>query len=132
MINFKWELLRADANGTILESSIVDNENDAADAAEIMITVNVTDDDIIHGETGLCKTCPVARAINRLLVDGVESAVAGPYFRIWRTDDCMPLYRIELPDSVHRWIRSFDRRELSQPFSFEIDIPVQFIKLVTA
>jgi hypothetical protein len=74
--------------------------------------IKVTEDDIKHGERGICNTCPVARAIRR--------ATGAKYIAVdWCAIDIGDkLY--DTPRSAARFIYDFDNGLKVEPFEFEL------------
>jgi hypothetical protein len=100
--------------------------------------IQVTQDDIDQGKEQCCYSCPVARAINRILAAGCECEVGSKDIFIRRREE--PIGRIVMsfktPALVAKFIRTFDRgikpeinmTRLSDvlmigPFEFYLDIP---------
>lgn len=87
----------------------------------IDIIVDVTEDDIRHGEREECRNCPVARAIARatgraVLVDGDEFCFASV------------LVDYTLPAAARDFIHLFDTGCNVKPFSFTISIPASHLE----
>jgi len=102
--------------------------------------IQVTQDDIDQGTMQDCYSCPVARAINRILAAGCECEVGSKDIFIRRCEE--PIGRIVMsfktPALVAKFIRTFDRGikpEINMtrlafsdvlmigPFEFYLDIP---------
>lgn len=83
------------------------------------VTIEVTQDDIDHGEINHCTECPIARAANR----------AGLYLPII-TDNCISIYIktdntrkcIDLPLEAKVFVLKFDHYTKVEPFKFEISM----------
>lgn len=96
------------------------------------IRLEITADDIAKGSPFNACLCPVARAINRVLMSYLFSAVCSRvslyshYINAGRTVFyCLPN---PLPDIVYKFINDFDRDKSVQPFSFDIFIRKDFLK----
>lgn len=76
------------------------------------LRVTVTQEDITSGVPGDNKLCPVARAINRLLPNALVYTLA-----MFTHGDST--YRI--PAAAMKFVNSFDRGELVEPFSFVLE-----------
>lgn len=90
----------------------------------MVVTIDVTAEDIAEGKQIICTACPVARAINRRLAPGWEAAVgSGEYVldpETW-SDHCS----VEglLPPAASEFILAFDLGRPVAPFSFQLDLP---------
>lgn len=85
-------------------------------------TIDVTQEDIDHGECGRCYRCPVARAIKRAI--GILVEVGDRYVAIFDKDrDSIIDYA--LPDVAVDFIAAFDAGAPVSPFSFPLtlDLP---------
>jgi hypothetical protein len=89
----------------------------------MIITVNVTEDDIRDGQAGVCRECPVALAIKRALpgtdvhVSYERVSLGGP-----RRQEILGT-----PDAVQEFIGRFDSALPVEPFEFDLDIPGHLI-----
>ncbi len=99
-----------------------------------MITkIDVTREDIDNGTKRACGLCPVALAAKR---------VVAPFMRVAAYSTALELVTTERPfrpDTLHRlpatatsFIIDFDRGSPVEPFSFELDIPEEFLLKETA
>ena len=84
----------------------------------MLVTVEVTADDIRNGSPGSTCNCPVALALTRVMsrdyfIRVYGSSVSTDY------DDFM----FDLPSEATEFIASFDEGEHVEPFSFEMDLP---------
>lgn len=89
----------------------------------MIITIQVTEQDISTGLAGDCEECPIALAIYRALSDaGVRVGTAG-----------VTLYRegtnamLALPEAATRFIDGFDHDEAVEPFEFDLDVPDEIV-----
>lgn len=83
------------------------------------ILVDVTAEDIAHGEREDCTKCPIARALRRH--KGFEKAyVNDQYVEIDHENRHENLYR--LPQEAVDFIRNFDDGKEVRPFKFELDL----------
>lgn len=102
------------------------------------LRVSVTCDDISHGQAIDCARCPVARALNRLLVIPVFICQSGFSLidkTLWYGG--ITLYYGETPEAAHDFIAAFDGAASGnknaetwrlKPFQFEVEIPQKFVK----
>lgn len=90
----------------------------------MIVTVDVTQDDIRDGVRGQCYRCPVARAISRLLVSTVLAQVT-PGLVVFPACGTVP--PVPLPEHAGRWIDAFDGGYNVRPFSFVLDIPGELL-----
>ena len=92
------------------------------------LTINVTKNDIKEGDVRKCRSCPVARAITRRLRKPYFASAS--VFKILIVDDDAPSSRSlsNVPRSVGAFITDFDRRRKVDPFSFEIEIPTEYLR----
>jgi len=79
------------------------------------ITVEVTQDDIDHGERGRCQTCPIALALKRAtgeawsVTDVIVYQVGRPEYA-W------------LPARAEGFVHRFDDCEQVKPFTFKLKV----------
>lgn len=96
--------------------------------------VEVFKTDICHGEQNECKTCVVARAINRKLPEGYFSIVTNDNYDIGKKralgldvpywDYDVVVKRVPLNRTVGNYIRRFDKNRKSVcPTVLDIEIP---------
>lgn len=82
------------------------------------ITVEVTADDIRHGQRGTCDRCAVARAVCRTFrCEPDVIAIDGDWLIFVNT----PYLCIDLPQTVRDFIDAFDNEQPVQPFTFELE-----------
>ena len=80
--------------------------------------VNVTQEDIQHGQRAKTNACPVALAIKQTI---------GPFWRVSVISHNAYFYRDTaeeirlLPQETTEFIKAFDAGNIVAPFSFEID-----------
>ena len=102
----------------------------------MVVTIDVTGEDILAGCRYVSDNCPVARAVQRhvrsdILVSIYDIACFqrlrkdGKPDRHYRnvTVEC-PAY----PPKAYLWVKAFDAGALVEPFTFDLDIPDEFIK----
>ena len=82
--------------------------------------IEVTQDDIDNGLRIDCELCPVAKAIVRATGKQARVSAVGVFF----FPETPSAKQIFLPSKVQLFIKSFDRKEPVQPFSFDLDIEV--------
>lgn len=80
------------------------------------LTVDVTQEDINHGERGNCNSCPVARAIQR--ASGHECRAGGSQITI-KPENGRNLYLVT-PEAAWRFMYDFDMGRKVEPFSFTL------------
>ena len=93
--------------------------------------VEIFQSDLQHGNQANCNTCPVARAINRVLPENHTASVVGPYYDIRQSEeyDFRITYKtvikgIPLPREVKRYVCRFDKNKKSvRPTVFNITVP---------
>jgi hypothetical protein len=85
----------------------------------MVVTIDVTQDDIDHGTAGNCWACPVARAVRRVL--GLEDIGVGT------TDMDLgqgtKVIVVPTPDVAADFMTAFDTGKKVAPFSFTLDVP---------
>lgn len=96
------------------------------------VTVDVTQEDIDHGESNNCYNCPVARAAVRALGQTAVIAVSANAINVFGEDGTRELV-IALPIEATQFIDTVDRcvdevgsiafRKVVKPFSFEVEVP---------
>lgn len=89
--------------------------------------IRVTQADIDTGKPGKTCTCPVARAINRIL-NGSHFASVSNAINIFRCGGAQLKLQILFPQSVRNFIYRFDSRQPVQPLDFDIEIPEYLCK----
>jgi hypothetical protein len=80
--------------------------------------IHVTQEDIDNGVRQDCRCCPVALALKR--VARIQRVFLGGV-------SLSPTKIIWFPPEVKRFIERFDWRNTVQPFSFELDIPDEYL-----
>jgi hypothetical protein len=87
--------------------------------------IQVTQDDITHGQKGDCQYCPIARAIARTVQYAEEINVYHCDGRIIHSLE-PPLTRIavpfDLPEIAQEFIRRFDHKRTVWPIEFDITV----------
>lgn len=82
--------------------------------------VEVTREDIAHGERGNCEHCPVARALERATGSPcVHVGHSGMY--AGKSDDSETVW--DTPLRVLRFMDSFDKGKRVRPFAFDLGEP---------
>jgi hypothetical protein len=87
----------------------------------VIVTVEVTQADIDHGEPGEPCVCPVARAIARV-VAAEDWAPLVTATSVQFDADCA-----DLPREARDFIGRFDSGQSVEPFSFQFDVPDDLI-----
>lgn len=80
--------------------------------------IDVTLDDIAHGERSECSRCPIALAIKRECDDAIALDVGAEEVDI--TYACRTRARGLLPPEAQKFVEAFDGGNPVSPFSFEI------------
>lgn len=95
------------------------------------VTVQVTADDIMSGEPGDCRSCPIARALENLLKTDVSFSVRTEVivWHDWGHDGVAG--EADLPQAASDFIGRFDNADPVEPFSFEVDLPGELLAAVT-
>ncbi len=86
------------------------------------MTIHVTQAHIDAGKRGYCTRCPIALALQAatgVIWRVTICRIIGPNTNLLRREI------IETPESVAAFISRFDVEWTVQPFSFEVDIPVE-------
>ena len=100
----------------------------------MIIQVAVTQQDINEGRRGSCRSCPLARALNRaLLAAGIaqENDWVHVSTRTWNLHRVAPydhgvdtVYdNVQLPPHACEFIFDFDGKAAVQPFMFAAELP---------
>lgn len=95
--------------------------------------ISVTQADIDHGARDNCYSCPIAKALERVLNQKVSRAVYSDSIELWfRGASPLSITRHELPNAARQFIRNFDssdrdRRNDAVPFTFELDIDPKYL-----
>lgn len=108
-------------------------QNGFACGGKMLTKVEVTQADISNGVMLECTMCPVALAINRHLNPVFQSSVRPGYiilrskFVKMLTEQYTDSEIIPTEKTVHDFIHAFDMHGYVQPFSFELDIPDNYL-----
>lgn len=81
------------------------------------VHVEVTEDDIRQGIRGECGTCPLARALNRVVESQWKVKVYSFHAQL---EDAADLWEAVLPNSAEDFVASFDRGGPGEPFAFDL------------
>ena len=84
--------------------------------------IEVTQQHIDDGMKESCSGCPVALAINELLLESASANVGGTSVAFYTTNDTSALLSF-LPQEAANFIREFDCGLPVYPFNFEIEFP---------
>lgn len=88
-----------------------------------MTRVDVTYDDIQHGKQRSCFSCPVARAMTRVMKHrttvGRHSFTVQVEPRWWSS---------MLPEEVTSFIIRYDSGHPVEPFTFHVEIPTEYLR----
>lgn len=97
------------------------------------IRIQVTARDIREGQRNSNTQCPVCRAIGRRLNAQHYPVVSAGRLNLHQfgTRSPRPIASLVLPAYATRWVLRFDERLAIRPFSFEIDIPAEMLRLQT-
>jgi hypothetical protein len=94
----------------------------------MLTTIHVTETDIQNGKEGDCALCPIALSLKRYIDERYsvfvhdDSASMASFERL----DMIP--PIPLPQEAKAFIKAFDCFLPVAPFSFQLDIPEEFLK----
>ena len=86
----------------------------------MLVTVEVTAEDIAQGDPGGCWGCPVALALNR--ATGYAWSV-NPFHLILPRPGRKKNLDIKTPPEVAEFISRFDAEKKVEPFTFTLNIP---------
>lgn len=100
------------------------------------VRVDVTQADIDAGERDSCEKCPIALALNRLLISGLGITVEATDVLFWGVsgypeddESADPaLHSLELPPVASDFIERFDRGESVTPCSFQVSVRPQYVR----
>jgi hypothetical protein len=90
----------------------------------MIIEVQVTQDDIDHGERSRCQECPVARALRRTF--------GGIYVSVGPRDMSLGVYVLPTPGDAAEFMNLFDGGFQAGPFGFDLDVPDELLPKETA
>jgi hypothetical protein len=99
---------------------------------KMILTINVTEEDIKHGKPRICSDCPVALAILRAICTAAPSD--SDFYAIKVTSHCCFMWLDPSQDRIHtllpyeaiNFIDKLDRTMLVKPFTFDLKIPDEF------
>lgn len=95
----------------------------------MLVTINVTQQDIDNGKTCVSSDCPVAWALNRVLKTGHWSQIGNPSFTIWTNNEVV--HQAYLPSPVGDFIRRFDSFLDIDPFTFQLELPERMLNVTS-
>lgn len=87
-----------------------------------MKKIKVTKNDIKFGYPNSATTCPIARAVQRLLPDGNVFVYPTEIEFCQLTESKHDHIRTKLPEEAVQFIRDFDTGNKVRPFTFELEI----------
>lgn len=94
----------------------------------MIVTIDVSADDIAQGRIGECRHCPLALALERTLTPRHHQDA-------WEVDEfsCKieAVVEIDLPLHASEFIVAFDAGYAVAPFSFQLDLPANAAEFVT-
>lgn len=90
--------------------------------------INVTQHDIDYGNRCASMSCPVARAFGRHIRKEYKYSVGPSSATILTNNGVRVLHRCLLPGLVQDFIWKFDDCAHVKPFSFLLEIPVEYLK----
>lgn len=93
-----------------------------------VVTIDLSQNDIDYGLPGWCGNCPVARATNRVLDKCYYAHVTDCLMSVCEHGPRSFMHRSLLPVHVSAFIRDFDLGEPVTPFTFQLDIPAEFLR----
>lgn len=85
------------------------------------VIVDVTQEDIKHGEQRECEKCPIARAIHR--IPELARAYVNESCVEWPAAYAGETNYVHLPEEAQKFISDFDNDREARPFKFELEIP---------
>jgi hypothetical protein len=85
----------------------------------MIITVDVTQEDIDNGERVHCSKCPIALAVHRLFPDAAGVSVAHDIALF--NDGLKPFQHFLITEEAREFIRRFDHKMEVEPFSFKAE-----------
>lgn len=92
--------------------------------------VYVTEDDISRAGYG-CFSCPIAMALTQCLKVPFIGSVQSKKIEIIATGPAamgIIVYKTPLPLEAQEFIKNYDVYQMGNPFSFEVDIPNEYLK----
>ena len=89
------------------------------------VRVRVTQDDIDAGVRGDCTSCPVARAVARVVPAGWLVDVGLSTVAIFKPGRLLAAMDFHLPDDVVERITRFDEQGEMEPFEFDLPLPTE-------
>lgn len=90
----------------------------------MLVKIEVLQSDIDSGRPDDCGFCPVALAIKRAAnVKTIHVSLATVVIYFTKSSLC----RIKLPAEANEFIDKFDAEKEVEPFSFDLEIPDQFV-----
>lgn len=90
-------------------------------------TINVTRKDIADGVRSDCQKCPISKAINRVLNSGFKAEVFLFETEFYDANE-NKIDAVLNPDPAREFIVRFDNKDKLKPFSFEMEIPSEYLK----
>lgn len=93
----------------------------------MLIKIEVTKEDIEKGTREKCSTCPVALAVNRHLAKQFFVKAFRFSVDVWQNEPRTLKYYCNPGHAIDEFIRYFDMGLPVQPFSFDLDIPSEFL-----
>lgn len=97
-------------------------------------TINVTDEHIKKGARSSCSCCPIALAVNELLKDNFRVRIGASQYSIWpqyiaiADKDGAAFRDYYINNRCLGFIHMFDLGYPVKPFSFQLEIPEEFLK----
>ena len=96
------------------------------------VTVKVKDFHIEQGTRGSTHSCPIALALEEIILPDIFPSVGSTNgfitFCDEKEDNNSPLPRIvKMPDEATGFVAIFDRGGEVRPFAFELDIPAELL-----
>lgn len=95
----------------------------------MLITASVTQEDI-DKDLHSCRLCPVSQALRRVLLPAYQAWTTGETVKIFPIDDTWrtPLWVGTAPREVMTFVYDYDSKKTVKPFSFEMEVPDQYLK----
>lgn len=94
--------------------------------------IQVTEEHIAKGVKANCRKCPLALAIKSYLRPGFDIEVSFGWVVVRETNETHVYKSVweskDLPAVTSQFMHEFDSKRKVHPFSFELDVPQQYLK----
>jgi hypothetical protein len=92
-----------------------------------LTTIHVTETDIRNGVQLVCIWCPLALSLKRYVNKRYSVFVHDDHVNIANLER-LDIPPIPLTDEAKAFVDAFDHSQHVEPFSFQLDIPEEFLK----